>query len=383
MQVTRGMGRGLAAVALGAFGALAASPASAQLPGDPNTANGLYRMFVDSKHILVRSLVEDMNVPLKGDANLSLHWNHERVTIPAIAAPVGSQEAIDAITTASRPIEGNAYQDFEKTRNELEGQVSRGGASVGYYHSMESDYLAHQVSASYNRGFRDDQVNLSVGSSYGWDDIEPLADQRSATRADHKNTLHWNAVATEVLTPTSVVRLGVEYNHVTGLQHNPYRLVYAGGTSVPERHPETRERRDAFVKFHQYLSNRSSLKLDYRLYGDDWGVLSHEIAGALSQYVVNGLYARYEYRWYTQSAADFWRPDYATTQGVDGYLTGDYRLSPLSSHLFGVSLNADLGALAPDSPKLRHFGVTVDYERYFNNNNYSADILETGLEFRF
>jgi len=378
--VTCGLGRGLAAAA---FGALLATPAAAQLPGDSNTANGLFRMFVDSKHVLVRSLVEDFSVPLRGDADLSLHWNHERVTIPAIAAPAGSQEAIDAITTASRPIEGDAYQDFEKTRNELQGEVKRGGASVGYYHSIESDYLAHQVSASYDRGFRDEQTNVSVGTSWGWDDIKPLADQRSVTRADHKNTLHLNAVATQILTPTSVVRLGVEYNHVTGLQHNPYRLVYAGGASVPERHPETRDRRDAFLRFHQYLDNRSSLKLDYRLYDDDWGILSHEVTGALSQYVVDGFYARYQYRWYTQSAADFWRPEYATTQGVNGYLTGDYRLSRLSSHLFGVSLNADLGALAPDSPKLRRFAVSLDYERYFNSNNYSADILETGLQFRF
>lgn len=378
--MTRGMGCGLAAAALGA---LVASPAAAQLPGGDAVANGLFRMFADSKHVLVRSLVEDCTVPLKNDVDLTLHWNHERVTIPAVAAPVGSQEAIDAITTASRPIEGDAYQDFEKTRNELEGQVSRGGASVGYYHSIESDYLGHQVSASYNRGFQDDQLNLSFGTSYGWDDIKPLADERGRTANDHKNTLHWNAVATRVLTPTSVVRVGVELNHVTGLQHNPYRLVYAGGTSVPERHPESRDRRDAFLKFHQYLANRSSLKFDYRFYGDDWGILSHEVAGALSQYVTRGLYAQYEYRWYTQTAADFWRPEYATTQGVDGFLTGDYRMSPLSSHLFGVSMNADLGVLAPDSPKLRRFAVTLNYERYFNSNNYSADILETGLDFRF
>ena len=255
--------------------------------------------------------------------------------------------------------------------------------SVGYYYSTESDYVGQQVSATYNRDLHDDQLNLSFGTSYGWDDILPLENQRSTTAASTKNTMHWNAVATQLLSPTSVVRVGVEYNHVSGLQHNPYRLVYAGGTTVPERHPDSRERRDAFVKFHQYLSNRSSLQFDYRIYDDDWGVFSHEVAGGLSQYVTRGLYARYQYRWYRQSSADFWSNDYTTTQGIDGYLTGDYRMSPLSSHLFGVSLNADLSVLAPDSPTLRRFALTFDYERYFNNENYSADILETGVEFRF
>lgn len=380
MQVTTGTARVLG---LAAIGLLAAPPAFAQDASGARNVNGLFRLFVDSQHVLVRSLIEDCSLPLSGDANLTLHWNNERVTIPGVSAPPGSQEAIDAITTASRPIAGDAYQDYQKVRNELEGTLARRGATVGYYHSVEADYLAHQVSVSYARDVRDDQLNLSVGSSYGWDDIEPLENNRSTTAPDHKNTLHANAVATRVLTPESAVRVGVEFNRVEGLQHNPYRLVYAGGTSVPERHPDSRERSDAFVKFHQYLPNRSSLKADYRFYVDDWGVRSHELAGTLSQYVTRGLYAEYVYRWYTQTAAEFWRADYLSTSGVGGYLTGDYRMSPLSSSLFGVSLNADFGALAPGKAGLRRFALSADYERYFNSNNYSADILETGLVFRF
>jgi hypothetical protein len=350
---------------------------------DPQTATGLLRWFVDSKHVAVRSMVEDYSVPLHGDVGLTLHWNNERVTVPAIQAPPGTQAAVDAITTASRPISGNAYSDYIKVRNELEGEVTKGNAAVQFYHSSEPDYLAQQLGATYNRDFKDRQLNLAVGSSYGWDDIEPLPDDNARVAADHKNTLHWNAVATEILSPATLMRLGVEYNHVEGLQHNPYRRVYAGGTSVPERHPETRERRDVFIKLNHYLENRSSLKVDYRFYDDDWGIVSHEASGKLSQYVTHGVFARYEYRYYTQTAARFYRPEYATTSGIDGFLTGDYRMGPLSSHLFGLTLNFDLGALAAGTPVVRHLDVSLDYERYFNNNNYSADILETEIEFRF
>lgn len=379
MQVTRGIGT---LAALAALAGLAPAARAQEAAGAP-AVNGLFRLFADSKHVLVRSLVEECSVPLRGGGDLSLHWNHERVVVPGVSAPAGSAEAVDAITTASRPISGNAYEDFVKLRDELEGSVSRGGATLGYYHSMERDYLAHQVSAGYARDLQDASLNLAVGTSWGWDDIEPLTDERSVAAPDRKTTLHWNAVATRVLSPVTVVRAGVEWNHVNGLQHNPYRMVYAGGSILPERHPDTRERRDAFVKVHHWLANRSSLKFDYRIYDDDWGVRSHEIAGGLSQYVTRGLYAQWEYRWYTQSAADFWRAEYLAPEGVDGWRTGDYRLSPLSSHLFGVSFNADLGVLAPNSRRLRPFALTLDWERYFNNTNYSADILETGLEFRF
>ncbi len=368
------------ALALCAAGASACAAADA---GDPQQANSMVRMFGDSKDVLVRSLIQDVSVPLGGEAHLTLHYNHERVTVPAISAPAGSQEAVDAITTASRPIHGNAYRDYAKTRHEMTGTLARGGGAVEYYHSIESDYLAHQLGGSYHRDVRDDQLDVAVGSSYGWDDLEPLANDNTNARGDRRTTVHVNAIATQVLTPTTMVRYGLEDNIVDGLQHNPYRRVYAGGTSVPENHPRHRNRRDGFVKLHQYLPNRSSVKLDYRLYNDDWGIVSHEATSALSQYLTHGLFAQYEYRWYTQTAADFYRADYTATNGVDGYATGDYRLGPLSSHLFGVMLDFDLGALAAGTPLLRRFNLSVDYERYFNSNNYSADILETGIDVHF
>ena len=48
-----------------------------------------------------------------------------------------------------------------------------------------------------------------------------------------------------------------EIRELTGQE---YRNVYAGGTNVPERHPEHRQRRDAFVRLNHALPNRSSVK---------------------------------------------------------------------------------------------------------------------------
>lgn len=349
---------------------------------DP-AAGSMLRTFTDSDHVSVRSWMGNCALSLRKDAGLSLHYNNERVVIPAISAPVGSQEAVDAITTASRPIAGNAYQDYVKVRNEVQGELARGPASLEYYVSSESDYLAQQLGASYDRDFMDQQLNISVGTSYGWDAIAPLADDDTQTAASTKTTMHWNAVATQILSPTTLLRLGLEYNIVDGLQHNPYRNVYAGGGPVGERHPNHRERRDAFLKLNQYLSNRSSLKLNYRLYNDDWGILSHEIGSKLSQYVTHGLSARYEYRYYTQTAADFYRNEYAAADGIGGYRSGDYRTAPLSSHLFGVTLNLDLNAYAVENAVMSRMALFFNYDRYFNSNNYSANILETGLDYRF
>lgn len=364
--------------------AVAGTPArGGDLPPEQPAARSMFRTFTGSDHIGVRSLMGDYTMPVLSNSALSIHWNNERVRIPAISAPAGSPEAVDAITTASRPIAGDAFQDFVKVRNEFQGAFSSGNRSLEYYLSTESDYLGQQVTARYDRDMKDDLLNLAFGTSYGWDAITPVNDSDTDAGDDKKTTLHWNVVATRVLAPTTVVRAGVEYNIVRGLQHNPYRNVYAGGLRVSERHPDARQRRDLFLKLNQYLSQRSSVKLNYRLYNDDWGITSHEIGTNLSQYVRQGVFLRWDYRYYTQTSADFYRPEYATVDGIDGYRTGDYRMGVLSSHLFGASVNVDLADIVADHGVWSRFGLSVNYERYFNNNNYSANILETALDFRF
>ena len=369
------------ALAVTACAALVARGGADELV-DPATLGTLFRSFSDSGHVLVQSLMGDYGTAL-GQAALSLHVNNEHVRIPGISALPGSQQAIDAITTASRPITNNAFQDYVKVRNEVQGEVSNPRAAVNYYLSSEIDYLAQQLGAKYNRDLRDRRLNLAVGTSYGWDEIKPLPDADTRTAAGSKTTLHGDAVATQILSPTTLLRWGLEYNIVEGLQYNPYRNVYAGGTHVPERTPDHRERRDTFLKLNQYFSNRSSLKLSYRLYNDDWGITSHELESSLNQYITHGFAVSYEYRYYTQTAASFYRDEYPTTNGIDGYLTGDYRLNDLASHLFGASTRLDMAALAPTHALWRRTGMWMNWDRYFNSNNYSANILEAGVDLHF
>ncbi len=380
MQVTPRLRPWAMVVAATAAGASVCG--AAPVTGEP-TLGTLFRLFTDSDRVSVRSVTSDVDLALPGASTLAFHFNNERVVVPGVSAVAGTPEAIDAITTASRPISGDAFEDFTKVRNEVTTTLTKGPATVEYYVSTESDYLAQQLGGRWNRDLRERTLNLSVGSSYGWDRIEPLADDDTQTGSRSKTTWHGNVVGTGVLSPSTLLRVGAEVNVVRGLQHNAYRNVYAGGTRVPERHPDERFRRDAFVRLHQYFAQRSSLKLAYRFYQDDWGIDSHEIESRLSQYVTQGLSSRYVYRWYTQTAADFHREDYASTDGVGGYRSGDYRMDELSSHLFGVSLHADLDALAVPSPWMRRMALWMSFERYFNRNNYSANILETGLDFRF
>jgi Protein of unknown function (DUF3570) len=375
---------------LGAFGALAgaglaACPvAAADLFQDP-AASYTFNVYSDVQGVNVNSQYANTNVKLTPGANLTLQWVHDVVHFPAIEAAPGTQEAADAITSASRPIASSAdpYVDYVKVRNSLEGSATYRGASGGYYVSRESDYFAQMVSGSYNHDVLNDNLNISGGASYSWDHITPLTDADTQGTPDYRRTTHWNLVATQILTRTTVLRAGVELNTVHGLQHDPYRNVYVAGANVPENHPNHRVRRDLYMGVNQYFYNRSSVNLEYRYYSDDWGVSSNTIGVKLNQYINDAFTVRYRYRYYGQGAATFYRDEYTAVGGVDGFQTNDYRLGDFNSHLFGGRV------LWRPWPAMRGPGfmasaeVMFSYERYFNSNNFSANIIETGLLIAF
>lgn len=374
--------RALVAVAIvGGSVAVCAPRASAGI--DETTASYLFNYYSDVDGVAVFGHYVTAGFRLENMVGLNFQWVHDRVVFPAIDAPPGSQEAADAITSASRPIANSAdpYQDYVKSRNSFEGSVAYQGYSAGYYVSMESDYFAQMLSASYNRDFNGDNLNIAVSASYSWDSIEPLEDSDTQGVPDYRRTTYWSLVATQVITKSTVLRGGAEFNHVRGLQEDPYRNVYVAGTNVPEHHPDERMRTDLFLGLSQYIYNRSSVKLDYRYYSDDWGVTSHMIGLKLNQYVNDQFTFRYRYRYYAQLPSDFFRVDYTEPGGVDGYQTGDYRLGDFGAHLFGGQVQWYPHRL------FGRFGarsqITLGYERYFNSNNFSADVFETGLQVAF
>ncbi len=383
LQVTHTHSKQLLLAATVAGATVAAWVPCARAGITETTASYLFNFYTDVNGVDVFGHYVTTDMRFNNNMGMTFQWVHDRVVFPAIDAPPGSQEAADAITAASRPIANSAdpYQDYVKVRNSFEGSVNYEGYSAGYYVSKESDYFAQMVSFGYNRGFRGDNLNISVGGSYSWDSIKPLADSDTPGIPDYRRTTHWDVAATQVLSKTTVLRAGAEFNRVTGLQEDPYRNVYVAGTNVPENHPNERMRQDYFVGLSQYIYNRSSIKLDYRFYSDDWGVTSHMVGVKLNQYVNDEFVFRYRYRYYAQLPSNFYRSEYVQPGGVGGYQTADYRLSDFGAHLFGGQIQwyphrffGHLGSRAQ---------LTFGYERYFNSNNFSADVFETGLQVAF
>ncbi len=103
---------------------------------------------------------------------------------------------------------------------------------------------------------------------------------------------------------------------------------------------------------------------------------------ALHQYVGEHLIVRYRYRYHTQSAASFFRDIYESTTGIDGYVTGDYKLDQFDSNLFGVKFSVPFEGLSV-SPWASGLVLDLKYERYFDSKSFAANVLEAGFTWPF
>jgi hypothetical protein len=342
--------------------------------------------FSDNQGTRVSTTSFDVSKPWSGDnGRISLTYSLDEVSMPAIQGAPGSQEHLDAITAASRPVSGVYLEseNYEKRRHQLEATLGRGDLSGIFYTSIEEDWRAHQAGLGWRRELAQSNAILGIEGSYGWDHVTPLDEDGGVASEDRRSSLSAVGSWTQTLDLRTQSRLSLEVGRLSGIQSNPYRSVRTDSTIVPESHPRERVRSALAGELLRYLDSRSSLRLGYRFYRDDWQVQSHTGNLEFKQVLGESLILRYRYRYYTQTDAYFYREDYVDGEGVDGYLTSDYKLASLSSNLFGVKLSVPALDLLHLSGVFSEADLSVKFERYYTSTDFSAGIIETGIEVVF
>jgi hypothetical protein len=178
---------------------------------------------------------------------------------------------------------------------------------------------------------------------------------------------------------------------MSGFLSDPYRQVRVfadDGTqnAVDELHPNKRWRHAGSLRLSHYVpALRASLIGSYRGYGDTWSVSSHTAELKFNAYIFTDLVLGLDYRYYTQTGSEFFEPTYRGGQfRAAAFRTADYKLRPFSSNTAGMSLTYMLRGLGRALPELEFLGdssVEVLYFRYFNDLNFSADILQANIKF--
>lgn len=337
--------------------------------------------FKDSGGLLVQSPTLQLVKDIARNTVLSVQYTLDRVNIPPYRGISAKPLPLDGISGASKPVNSadpNAM--FIKKRNEVVATLGSATWNATAYYSLENDYVGRLVGFGISPDANQKNTTLSLGLSYGFDTISPLGQQAAYTR---RNILADISI-TQTLSPVAIMRFGVDVSLLNGFQSNPYRTVNVAGGYALEKHPQRRLRAAGYVKLNTHLKPaNAALWIEYRVYGDDWGILSHTIGLRFYQNLSKRLLMRYRYRFYTQSAANFWRKDYSLLQRQPEFFTDDYKLEPFNSHLFGFHLAYKLEALRQQLPLMEQTTLDVKYERFFTSNNFTANIFQIGLTFEY
>jgi len=150
---------------------------------------------------------------------------------------------------------------------------------------------------------------------------------------------------TQVLSRRSLVQVNYSHSYMSGYLTDPYKILSVVDPStgetldyVYEKRPDTRNSDVLYTKFVHHLESDVA-HLSYRYYRDDWGVRSH--TGTLRYHMKFGnvFYLEPQFRYYTQTAADFYDHSLVLGESVK-YASADLRLGEMTGTTAGLRLGA-------------------------------------------
>lgn len=256
-------------------------------------------------------------------------------------APAGSDQVpLSRLTEYRKAWSASVAHQFAPTR-----------LAVGVANSRESDYVSTGWSLNSQTDFNQKNTTLLVGVAGTDDDIKVFY---QAARAK-KRTNDVIVGVTQLLDPNTSVTLNLSWGRQRGYLSDPYKLVQKNTQIVgnvflpltfPENRPGEREKWIALANLNRALGS-GTLDLAYRFYHDTFGTNAHTLDAAWFQRLGERVILRPSFRFYDQSAADFYhyRLDATSIVPTPGaprpqgpFYSSDYRLSAMRTTTFGMKV---------------------------------------------
>lgn len=212
-------------------------------------------------------------------------------------------------------------------------------------------------------------VPLSVLQPRGADDDDPSDDDDGEDRSlrdssESKTVLDLLAGVTQVIDPYSLVRVNLVLSQSSGYQTDPYKILSVVGSDgeplryVREGRPDSRIKTGVYTEYLRDLSG-DTLRTSYRFLTDDWGISSHTLEAAYRLALWGTSYVEPQLRYYTQTAADFYRVALfdGEEQTVDE-ASADYRLGGMNAWTVGLQIGHRLQSGSDLSLRVAYYQQT-------------------------
>ena len=288
----------------------------------------------------------------------------------------------DDITSASIDVETTA-SEYAEQRDEysvgvdyLHGKTFMG---LSYTNSEENDYSANSIRFGISQDFFGDLTTLGISYTRGWDTIRRNGDDIFEEETDRQG---YRVDLTQIVTRNFVLNLNYEGINDEGFLNNPYRQVRyldpgaaLGFSWEPELYPRTKRSSATALRGMYYLPYRASLKGEFRYYTDTWGVDAWNAEVAYVHPLSHGITLEGKYRFYTQSASDFYR-DLFPREMAQNFMARDKELADYVTHTIGGGISYEFNVPWVSFFKRGEVSLMVDYLIFDYNDFRDARVTD-------
>jgi hypothetical protein len=337
------------------------------------------------------------------DKNLNPYFNDGFDPVSGLPTYQQDNDITHIMSTASP--ETRKQGDFKLSYEWDETAVSVGGGI-----SIEDDYESRFGNVGLRWDINQKNTTLNLDLSYTNSDTKAVRDHDLYYTADqwyydHITTNNTTAADTilgnkqdwgvhggisQVINKSALVSADFNYTRSTGFMSNPYKLtefffvdpaefqfnefVIPVTAAFFERRPEVRNQWSVGGRYIQYIDPfDAAFHFDYRFSADDWGIQAHTFEADWVQPVGSGWTVTPRIRYYSQNAADFYRPYFVINES---YQTKDITVNGETK---SVTANQLPSAFSSDQ-RLSGFGTLsggVTVAKQFAK----GVTLETGFEY--
>ncbi|MDX1537039.1 DUF3570 domain-containing protein [Arsukibacterium sp.] len=268
---------------------------------------------------------------------------------------------------------------FHDTRVQLDASweqpiAANWRVSGGGHLSKEYDYLSMGLNGSVARDFNQRNTTVSLGMGYSHDTISPeggiakalapmllrsdFANDSSyqaafdATRDradDTKDTLDVLLGLTQVINRDWLMQFNYSFSLADGYMTDPFKLVSVVNANGEVQQNLYESRPDQRTKHSLYWQNKlhvrgSYLDASYRYMWDDWELTSHTADLKWRLPIADSWYVEPQFRYYQQTAAEFYQPFILQAEPVPQYVSADYRIGKMNTYTVGAKFGTKLAA---------------------------------------
>jgi hypothetical protein len=242
----------------------------------------------------------------------------------------------------------------------------------GSFHvSQERDYESVGGSGTLSADLFSHSLTVSAGGGYDGDHVKPVGGVHEGLTADSlvaeegttlpKHVRHGMVGFSRVMSRRWLLGVNASRSRESGYLTDPYKVISLVDQTtdtvvgqVSEKRPDNRDRKDVMASSTYHLE-KDVFYSSYRYYWDDWGIRSHTIDFKYRKELDNGNYLQPHFRFYTQSAADFFVYNLDPAAPLPPYASADYRVASLQTYTYGLKYGIPLPG------NVREVGIRVEY----------------------